>query len=116
MFPNYFNKLIENKIYLLSDKVLSETLIPKFEADSTKLNSTVLFFNDNDYKYLSKQKLTTNNNKDKVEIVQISPQSMILKLKQKINNYLHFFRRILKVGRHLLMINEYEIILHQETL
>ena len=87
MFPNYFNKLIENKIYLLSDKVLSETLIPKFEADSTKLNSTVLFFNDNDYKYLSKQKLTTNNNKDKVEIVQISPQSMILKLKQKINNY-----------------------------
>ena len=77
LFPNYFEKLIENKIYLLSDKTFNDTLMTKFEADSTKLNPTVLFFNKNDYEFLSKQKLKTVITKDKVEVIEISPQTMI---------------------------------------
>lgn len=77
LFPNYFNKLTENKIYLLSDKIFLDNLMSKFEADSTKLNPNVLFYNKNDYDFLSKQKLKTNVSKDKVEVIQISPQSMV---------------------------------------
>jgi len=75
-FPNYFDKLIQNKIFLLSDTIFKVEFMSKFEADTSKLISNFLFFDEKEFKMLSLKKFHSDFQEDKVVVVQISPQLM----------------------------------------